>query len=98
MRILAKITEVITSGILSDIVEDNLKGAILGIIKLQNERGDLKDCQIARDAGKVISIRLTSAINQAIIAQKPYGQEIIPCFYLLVCIFRYLVPDLSDNH
>ena len=88
----------ITSGILSDIIEDNIKNAILGIIKLQNDQGDLAKNQIARDAAKVLTLRLTSAINQAIIAQKSYEHDISPLLQTIACIFKNLITDLSDNH
>lgn len=70
----------------------------MGIIKLQNDQGDLAKNQIARDAAKVLTLRLTSAINQAIIAQKSYEHDISPLLQTIACIFKNLITDLSDNH
>ena len=89
---------IVTCGVLSDIVEAEYKKASLAIIKRQEEVENMKESPIVRDAGKVLTLRFTSSINQAIIAGKSYSDEILPIFCNLVFLFNNLFKDYDDNH
>lgn len=89
----------VTTQVLADIVEGEYKQAILSIIKRKEELGgELKAVPKARDAGKVLTLRFTTSINQAIIKGESYENAILPCFHSLVYLFRHLIQNYEDNH
>lgn len=89
----------VTFSVMTDITEFNFISAICTIAKRKQElNGDLKTAIVARDSAKVISLRLTSSINQEIIKGSNFDECILPCFQGLVFIFTHILPDLEDNH
>jgi len=87
-----------TISVLSDIVEDQYKSALLTIAKQKEETPDLKVYSIIRDAAKVLSLRYTTAINQAIIEEKSFEKGIKPLLDALTFIFKVIIPEYDDNH
>jgi ubiquitin carboxyl-terminal hydrolase 25/28 len=66
----------VTCSVLNDIIEGNYKQAVLTIAKRKEELNhNLSGSAVfIRDTGKVMSLRFTSAINQAIIKGESYEQ------------------------
>lgn len=80
-------------------MEGEYKKALKSIVKRKDElNGDMRSASFLRDGGKVLSLRYTTSINQAIINGKSFEDDIVPLLHGLCFIFRTIITDPTDNH